>query len=143
MGTPRRSTRVAALAAAAPSPSATPPPTKKQSKKSSPSSTKKGLRGQEAPDTAAPLGDVDPQSGFGQTAVIVQDDEGSEAYNVMLNLIDLSQNMDKYYILQVKISCARHLGPVMSTAGMFAPAPCAFAVIQLLLFNYCLLFNHC
>ena len=50
------------------------------------------------PRTQQPLGRVDPASELDGNIFI--DAEG-EVYDVMLNLVDVSKNSDKYYILQV------------------------------------------
>lgn len=58
---------------------------------------KKGLSGTKAPDSSKPLGRVDPASKLNGKIFIADD----TVYDVMLNLVDISKNSDKYFILQV------------------------------------------
>eukprot|EP00892_Ulva_mutabilis_P000375 jgi/Ulvmu1/10338/UM061_0021.1 len=60
--------------------------------------SKRGLSGHVAPKTDQALGRVDPASGL--TGGIHVDD-AAEVYDVMLNLVDLAKNHDKYFILQL------------------------------------------
>lgn len=59
---------------------------------------KKGLGGTTAPATTQALGRVDPASHL--DGDIYTDDDGV-VHDVMLNLVDISKNSDKYYILQL------------------------------------------
>jgi hypothetical protein len=59
--------------------------------------TKKGLAGQSAPDSSKPLGRLDPASQL-KGKILIAD---GTVYDVMLNLVDVSKNSDKYFILQV------------------------------------------
>lgn len=65
---------------------------------------RRGLSGQNAPRTDAPLGRVDPASEL--VGQIYVDDDG-EVFDVMLNLVDVATNHDKYFILQVRPTCTR------------------------------------
>jgi hypothetical protein len=59
--------------------------------------TKKGLSGHRAPDSSKPLGRVDPASKLKGKIMM----EVDTVYDVMLNLVDIRKNSDKYFILQV------------------------------------------
>jgi hypothetical protein len=59
---------------------------------------KHGLSGAAAPENGGALGRVDPASGLvGQ----IYSDAAGAVYDAMLNLVDITKNSDKYYILQV------------------------------------------
>ena len=58
--------------------------------------TKKGLSGSRAPNSSRPLGRVDSASKL--KGNICVDDHGTVC-DVMLNLVDVSKNSDKYFIL--------------------------------------------
>lgn len=62
--------------------------------------TKKGLAGKRAPATSQALGRVDPASKL--DGEIYTDDDGV-VFDVMLNLVDISKNSDKYYVLQASL----------------------------------------
>lgn len=61
--------------------------------------SRRGLSGQGAPRTDTALGRVDPASEL--AGQIYVDDRG-EVFDVMLNLVDVEKNHDKYFILQVR-----------------------------------------
>lgn len=59
---------------------------------------RRGLSGHVAPNSSKALGRIDPASGLKGT---VHTDDDGEVYDVMLNLVDVSKNHDKYFLLQV------------------------------------------
>jgi hypothetical protein len=63
-----------------------------------PSTQKYGLSGSAAPENGGALGRVDPASGL---AGQIYTDATGAVYDAMLNLVDITNNSDKYYILQV------------------------------------------
>ena len=67
------------------------------------------------------MGRVDPASGL--NGDIFVDDDG-EVYDVMLNLVDVARNHDKYFILQVPIhpQAARTTRPCTVTSPTIAIA---------------------
>lgn len=87
--------------------------------------TKKGLSGTRAPDSSKPLGRVDPASSLTGNILV----EDGCVYDVMLNLVDVSKNSDKYFILQVWASCLLHVVPKgykCSLAGIILHASAAY-----------------
>mmetsp|Transcript_19383 Transcript_19383/g.41946 ORF Transcript_19383/g.41946 Transcript_19383/m.41946 type:complete len:849 (-) Transcript_19383:893-3439(-) len=104
---PRRSTRTASKRAQAAEASeeeeqvVTPPPAAKKAKAAAKTaSRKRGLQGHAAPPST-PLGVVDSASGLKGAHILNRD---GDVYDVMLSLVDISKNSDKYYLLQVIVS---------------------------------------
>jgi hypothetical protein len=62
------------------------------------STRKHGLSGSAAPKSDKALGRVDPASALDG---IIYTDAAGAVHDVMLNLVDVTKNSDKYYILQV------------------------------------------